>query len=354
MKQTLIYLSVIVLATVLAFGLIHTRNVHQASLVPQCPTDVMMCPDGSSVPRSGPSCEFGVCKQETKSNEETHSPASETITATSTPSAITPDISLPKQTTPKKVVTTNLFTKITSSATSLFNQAVGALGQDVSSGIKETQKTSSPSSPSIPPTEQKPSPSINEMRYTIKNNKIIDQNNNVVYVVPQQPSNSSGSGPVMETHLVNAVQINEVAPIIGAIPVEGLPGKYYLSENSFGDIEKCEFSNKIYILDTKTNTRTLMYEENSATLGGDDPRACNSEMFLLATESEKLVLKYHTINTNMICDSTWSEPEKTWYLDVTHLEKGTRRYVISSALSTQAEASEALCRSALEGTTTPQ
>jgi hypothetical protein len=75
-------------------------------------------------------------------------------------------------------------------------------------------------------------------------------------------------------------------------------------------------------------------------------------MYLLATDNEKLVMKYHTIGTNTVCDSTWSEPEKTWYLDVTHLEKGTKRYFISSTLYVKAEEAEAACRLQYESTST--
>lgn len=95
-----------------------------------------------------------------------------------------------------------------------------------------------------------------------------------------------------------------------------------------------------------------MYEENSESLSKDDPRACNNEMYLLATDQAKLIMKYHTINTNMTCESSWSEPEKTWYLNVTQLQNRTRRYVISNDLYTKAEDEETMCRSALN-TTTP-
>jgi hypothetical protein len=247
----------------------------------------------------------------------------------------------------KKIVSTTLFTKITSSATSIFKQAADSIGKSVSSGIKETAKTTPPVQKTAPPTPL----AINETRYSVKDGKLVDQNNTVIYTITSTSANSSGNG--MDTHIVNAIAVNHVAPIVGAIPVNGLPGKYYLSENSFGSTGGCEFANKIYILDTTTGTKTLLYEENNSLLTSDDPRACNSEMYLLATENEKLILKYHTIGTNMTCDSTWSEPEKTWYLDVTQTEKGSRRYWISPALSGEAEVSEAACRATLGATTTP-
>ena len=118
-----------------------------------------------------------------------------------------------------------------------------------------------------------------------------------------------------------------------------------MSENSFGPNQaECLFSNKIYIFDTTTNSKTLLYEENNSTLSKDDQRACNSEIYLLATDNEKLVLKYHTINTNMTCESTWSEPDKTWYLTVTSLANGMGRYYISPEKYGTAEAYEATCR----------
>jgi hypothetical protein len=64
-------------------------------------------------------------------------------------------------------------------------------------------------------------------------------------------------------------------------------------------------------------------------------------------------MKYHTLGTNMICDSTWSEPEKTWYLDVTKSENGTRRYYISGARYGEAEVKEAACRAIYDASTTP-
>ncbi len=353
MKQTLIYLGIILGATALAFGLIHARNVHQASLVSQCSTDVMVCPDGSTVPRSGPNCEFGICKQTPPSSIEEK--VTEAVATTSTSSQIPFSTKKTTSQPTKPQPTTNLFTKLSAAASVVIESVTGAIGNNVATGIKETSSVTN-NTPSqqkntsnTPPQQQNV---IDETRYTVKNNKLVDQNNNVIYTLP--PSNTSGSsGPPMETHVVDAVKVNTVAPIIGAIPVSGLPGKYYLSENAFGQEGACLFANKIYILDVTTGEKTLMYEENSTTLSQEDPRACNSEMYLLATENEKLILKYHTIGTNMVCDSTWSEPEKTWYIDVTNLSKGTRRYVISVTSYTEAENYEATCRANLEATSTP-
>jgi hypothetical protein len=97
-----------------------------------------------------------------------------------------------------------------------------------------------------------------------------------------------------------------------------------------------------------------MYEENSNTIGASVARSCTSELYLLATEGEKLILKSHTVGTGTTCESTWSEPEQTWYLDVTHLEKGLRRYIISPTLYYKAEAQEKACRVPYEASSTPQ
>lgn len=344
MKQTLLALGVILLGTGLAFFLIHKRNVERAAVITRCPTDVMMCPDGTSVPRSGPQCEFGICKQ--LSVTITKESAATTSLSENTSST------LERKNVPKKVPT-NFFSKAASNLSSFVSQVAGSVGVAVSSGIKETSQAVSNSNNSEQPPKQ--NPTINETRYDVTNNKIVDEDGTVIYVLPPPfGSSSGGTSSSTETHIVNVVPVGTITPIIGAIPVDGLPGKYYLSENTFGTGGGCEFSNKIYILDTTTNTRTLMYEENNFTLSEDDPRACNSEIYLLATENEKLILKYHTINTNMVCESTWSEPEKTWFLDVTKLEKGMWRYAISTHLYEEAEVAETACRSALiEGTTTP-
>lgn len=331
MKQTLISLGIILLATAICFGLIYTRNKKHANLLTACPTDVMMCPDGSSIPRSGPSCEFGVCKQDT--------PTTAISSQTEIPS---PTSNQPITEQVKK--NSSAFTKITSSATSIFQKMAETLGNTpLLENSDPAKNTTQPQSQNNQP--QTPAPAINETRYSLDNNHLVDQNNNVIYTFP--PSSST------ETHVVNAIAVNQVAPVIGAIPITGLPGKYYLSENTFSNNGGCGFSNKIYILDTNTGAKILMYEENNTTIGTEDPRGCDREMYLLATENEKLILKYHTLNTNMICDSTWSEPENTWYLDVTHIENGTKRYWISPTLSSQAEDFESACRSNLDATTTP-
>lgn len=310
-----------------------------------CPTDVMMCPDGSSVSRGGAMCEFGVCPQEIPvymEQPQATATTQEIKKTSSQPSSATQPVSVFQ--TIKKVITA-VITK-----------------------PKEEQSLVEPGKPSpqaqnkeaqyLPTTPKEKEVGLNETRYTIVNGKLTDTNNQTIYTLPPTTPPSSS----WTTHTVNAVAVSNVPPVIGAIPIDGNPGKYYLSENSFGNLEACEFSNRIYILDTVAKTKTLMYEENTTKLQEEDPRACHSEMYLLATENEKLILKYHTIGTNMTCDSTWSEPEKTWYIDVTKLELGTRRYYIAPSFYTKAEELEQECRQKFEGeagtstenSTTPQ
>lgn len=349
MRKTLISVAMVSVAVIAVSGAVYVYKKKQIPLTPACPVDVMMCPDGTSVARTGTLCEFGVCKQELPSYmQEVTTP--EIVATTSSSTVAQPEQKIPPKT---SQATTNIFTKITQSVSTVFKQATGALSKDVASGVKETSSAiANNRAPAQQNTQQPTSPIIDETRYTIDNGTIIGQNNTPIYTIPLF-NNSSGQGTTTETHLVNVVPIGTVAPVIGAIPVGGLPGKYYLSENYFSGNEECKFANRIYILDSKTNTRTLMYEENSTTLTEDDPRACNNEMYLLATEDDKLILKYHTLDTNMECDSTWSEPEKTWYITVTRPQEGTRRYSISPALYTKAEVVEEQCRLQLEASSTP-
>lgn len=327
-KSLIIEIGAVVISAIILVSLVYFKKEKGVADITPCPTDAMMCPDGTSISRSGPDCEFGVCKQDLPvyiHQEE----------ATTTGPL-------------EREVPPTVLTKITKTSSSLFTKIIKTLSNDVSSGIQESEQPT----PVQKETQVVPSPitkqeniSLNETRYIIKNNNLVDDAGNIIYGFPAQDTI-----PGMETHLVNAVAVNDVSPVVGAIPVDGQAGKYYLSENSFGDIEKCEFSNKIYILDTLNNTRTLLYEENTLTLSSDDPRACSSEMYLLATDQNKLILKYHTIGTNSVCDSTWSEPEKTWSLDVTKSSEGTKRYYITPELYSQAENFETSCRSQLETT----
>jgi biotin carboxyl carrier protein len=361
MKKTLIELGIVLTGAGILAGLVYYNNKKEVALIPVCPTDVMMCPDGTSVGRSGSSCEFGVCKQELPSYLIEASSTIESKAATPKETvSLSPRVSLNETPVQKPSITTNLFKKITTQASSLFSSASKSAGTSISSGIEKTssaiqtneQEVTKPIAQQITQaTSPAVSQALNETRFKVENGKIVTADQTVIYVIPKATTTSSGSSGSWTTTIVDVVPVNAVTPIIGAVPVDGLPGKYYLSENSFGSLENCEFSNKIYILDTVTGSRTLMFEENSSTLARDDERSCNSEIYLLATEAEKLIMKYHTVGTNSVCDSTWSEPGKTWYLNVTKLDTGTKRYAIPAALYAKAEQEEDACRTQFQQNT---
>lgn len=348
MKTTYLALGVVALATLLGYTLYQQSHSEDA----MCPLDVMVCPDGSTVPRSGPSCEFGVCKntnaqKDVAENNKKETPSSVT---SQTETNISPIENTKNNVPSSPKETTTPRPGFIGSLTTAIQTIVGegkTFVSSVSTGIKETTSQSSSNENNQTQSNQSKT-SLNETRYEVRDGAIIDSNNHIISIIPPSVSYGSGTSSSIpegwETHTVNAVKVNETAPVIDGVPVEGLPGKYYVSENSFGNIENCEFSNRIYIYDVTTKEKILLYEENSNTLSKEDPRACNSEMYLLATDKEKLIMKYHTINTNMVCESTWSEPEKTWYLDVTKLANQTRRYVISNDEYEKAEQAESLCR----------
>lgn len=342
LKPTHIALIVVFIAIVSGGALTFTHREKSKSLLESCPTDTMMCSDGSTVPRSGPTCEFGVCKDSSVSTGLTSS------SSLSLPPSVTPDFTARKPLPPKvesaaqkKLTPKGILQLGKETASSL----VKSVGSSFSNATQNTNQNNTASSqvttPSLTTTApQNPSPSLHETNLTVVGNTIINEQGQVVATIPV----TTGAGSSWETHTVSVIEVGSTTPVIGGVPVIGSTGKYYISENSFGSLLLCEFSNKISILDTQTETKTLLYEENSSTLSKDDPRACTSEMILLATEEEKLVLKYHTIQTNSLCDSSWSEPEKTWYLDVTKLPDGMKKYLIPLDRYNAAEAEEALCR----------
>lgn len=345
MKNTLIAIASILLLSGLGYGLIrYTSLKENPRLV--CPADTMMCPDGTEVRREGSACEFSVCKQESPSYLKTEEP----VAASSSEKIVVKDT----DTQPKKedVPPATFFGKVTKTVQVIFSEGASFFSGSISSGISETNRNDSDSLPSLQNNQAITSSNetgnihlVNETRYEIMNSTIVNGSGTPIYTISGGSiTGTSSISENWETHTVNAVPVNEVKPVIGGVPVNGLPGKYYVSVNSFGNIENCEFSNRIYILDTQTDEMSLLYEENSDTLAKDDPRACNNEIYLLATNEEKLVLKYHTINTNMVCESSWSEPDKTWYVDVTNLSAKTKRYAISNALYEQAEDEEESCR----------
>lgn len=329
MKKTLIEIGVVVVGLAVLGGLYYHQRESNKKTLYSCPTDVMMCPDGSYTQRSGPSCEFIQCPQELPSYLK--KPSAATSSSVNVGLALTPSTKTAKPT---------FFTKTKSAWGGIIDTFATQTKNQVVTGIQESTRGSG-QTVYTPPSKGV----ANEVRYEVINQTIIKNDNTPIYSIPE----TKGSGSTVDTtnwnnHTVNAIPVGTVPPVIGAIPVNGTSGKFYISENSFGNIEDCEFSNRIYILDTITGIKTLMYEENNMTIARDDPRACSNEMYLLATEDEKLIFKYHTINTNMICDSTWSEPDKTWYLTVTTLSNGSYRYGISPERYTAAQQMEEECR----------
>ncbi len=343
MNKLHIILGVIIFILSVIFGVVLYKNKHRTPIVESCPADVMMCPDGTSVGRSGPDCEFGICKQELPNYMEPL-PVEESSTTSTAISTTSPNSSTqaPGQ---KK----NIVKKVVDAASALVDKVSETLGISQANQTTQANQTSSPlSQNNQEPTSEK-SAIFNETRYSILNDSIVDENGNIIYTFP--PSTSVAG---WTTHVVNVVPTNSVTAVINSIPIVGQPGQFYISENSLGNIEACEFSNKVYILDINTGEKILMYEESNTTTGSSITRSCTSELYLLATESEKLILKSHTVGTGTTCEGTWSEPEQTWYLDVTKLEKGLRRYIISPTLYYKAESDEKNCRTLYEATTTPE
>ncbi len=341
MNKLHIILGVIIFILSVVFGVVLYKNKHQTPVVTACPADAMMCPDGTSVGRTGPNCEFAICKQELPSYME---PLPEEVAST-TPVASTTNTSTSKSNAPKSVVKT-----VVDSVVEVVQKVTESLGlTDKPNVVVTTQINQTNTQNTQAPTSEK-NAVFNETRYTVINGTIVDQNGTVIYTFP--PSSTTADG--WTTHIVNVVPTNSVTAIINSIPIIGQPGQFYISENSLGNIEACEFSNKVYILDTKTGEKILMYEENNSTAGSAIARSCTSELYLLATEGEKLILKSHTVGTGTTCEGTWSEPEQTWYLDVTKLENGLRRYIISPTLYYRAENEEKDCRLQYEATSTPQ
>lgn len=364
-KKFIYYFLIVVVIGSLPIGVSLLRSRTKPA-IQACTLEVKICPDGSSVGRTGPKCQFTLCP--IKINTSTSS--LETFTATSTKLATTTSITqttstlvtlvLPKTIPAKKPQTTSVISLVVSSLQSSISSVVTA----VTSPFKKQTPSVINYYPSsiIPPSTYVTSSSTQTSvykplppedfageKYLVKDGIIVSNDNKIIYTIPPEVVAAVSSSNVGWTNTtINVVPLGTVSPLLNAIPIKDLPGKYYLSENSFGNMAACEFSNKIFILDTYTNTVVLMYEENNTTLSLDDPRACNSEIFLLATEGSKLVLKYHTIGTNTLCDSAWSEPEKTFYLDVTKLNnEGMKKYNIPADLTITAEQEEDACRAKL-------
>lgn len=344
-KQKLHITLILVVSTFVIVTLTFAISKDSSKPDPDCPQDVMMCPDGSSVPRKGEACEFLVCggAAETQSSavskEDIAAPSPfAPLTAQEDKNAV--PLSPRVEDAPKKESTfTSLVTAVTETVGSLLGTASQALGIGSTDAQTPTASTQN-QTPSFASNT-----SLNDNRYQVSNGTIVNTNGVPVATLPQSLTETASSG--WQTTIVNAIDVGSTTPVVGGIPVAGAAGKYYISSHSFGNRELCEFSNRIYIVDTVASTETLLYEENNQTLSIDDPRACNSEFYLLATEDEKLIMKYHTLETNMICESTWSEPDKTWFLDVTTLSNGIRRYAISIERYSAAEADEVACRASL-------
>ncbi len=316
-----------------------------------CTQEAKICPDGTSVGRMGNNCEFALCPTAnitSTSSIEINTGTSSVVATTSSFTQIVPET---KTTPTVKPPNNNVVSKVSSFVSSIINTVVAPFNNTPSIVIY-TDPTITPSTyiSSSSTSVYKPVQPENFAgeKFIVKDGNIVTSDNKLVYNIPSTVIESvSNPSPGWTNTIINVVQVGTVAPVLpdNAIPIADLPGKYYLSQNSFGNLENCEFSNKIFILDTVANTATLIYEENNTTLTRDDPRACNSEIFLLTTEGNELILKYHTISTNTLCDSAWSEPEKTFYLDVTKLRTdGMRKYNIPENLSNGAEAEEEACR----------
>lgn len=63
MKTTWIIIGAVVVALIGWFLLSHVNKGSQEPIAVACPTDAMICPDGTSVGRTGPKCEFAACPQ---------------------------------------------------------------------------------------------------------------------------------------------------------------------------------------------------------------------------------------------------------------------------------------------------
>lgn len=332
-----------------------SRETHTPIEANNCVFEVKTCPDGTHVTRIGKNCDFAICpdgvevipastSSDTVQNDinvTKGEPVS--VSKTSSEPKLPTDQPPTPQSTPQQA---SLFSSIVSALVTAYNQT-SAITQNAVTSVVSTVTTigagNGNSNNTSTPTN------LADTKYFVVDGNIVTSDNTIIYSIPANVIESLGTTTDGWTNTpINVVPLGETAPILNAIPIENLPGKYYLSENSFGNIENCEFSNKIYIFDSNTNDAVLLYEENSETLSHDDPRACNSEIILLATENNNLILKYHTLNTGTLCDSSWSEPDRTWYLDVANLQSGMHRYYIPSDLRTSAEQKEEDCRANLE------
>lgn len=93
-KQILIFVVAVALVALAAFGYIFTKDNSSStsqtdSFDKPCTQEAMVCPDGSSVGRTGPTCEFQACPDSvTNSNNKTPPPPSSIKETTETTSTV--------------------------------------------------------------------------------------------------------------------------------------------------------------------------------------------------------------------------------------------------------------------------
>jgi hypothetical protein len=191
-----------------------------------------------------------------------------------------------------------------------------------------------------PPTSQTdsivPLRHVDETRYAIKDGNLVSYSggNTIFYTFPK--------------NLLMQLNLGALGWGGGsAVPIPNSSGKYYLSINNLSKYGKCEFSNKIFILDTRKNELTPFYEESDKTLKKDDFRACNKQMALIGTEGSSLIISYHTLETGGVCDSTWSNPEVIWYLNALAPAGGTQKYDIPVELYEKSKKEDVDCQKSL-------
>ncbi len=169
---------------------------------------------------------------------------------------------------------------------------------------------------------------VHESFFEIKDGKLVNFFNpsEVVFTFSSDLLNQLNLGTLEEENLKNSSAVAKGNSFV----------EHYIVVNDIDRYGTCKFSNKIYLLNTTSKQLDLIYEENDSTLSSDDPRACNKEMVLIGTEDNKLIIRYHTLETGGVCDRKWGYPEQTWYLDTSALSEGTKKYDIPAKLYDQA------------------
>ncbi len=125
---------------------------------------------------------------------------------------------------------------------------------------------------------------------------------------------------------------------LSVVPVPGRPGVYYVGSSANERSEGwAGFSNRIYLMDLAKKEVTLLYEENDKNLSPKDYRADVKDILLLATQGNRLILRYHVIGTGGICDTLWDDTENVSYLDLSQIQEGTKKFEVPNVLSTEAK-----------------